>query len=285
MKLHLKQKASSSFLLRTCPHLGLVRGLSASQTHSDDDDDEVSFPCGRYVFLSSRSTRPEMSAHPPLPPAGAVAAPELSPPPLGLLTGEEGGRVRISCFAPRSYAGSTFELFGVGASHPAQSVSAEPGQSKVDFVLDGAAPGSRCYRCRYRSYNGSAWQSSDFSMEIMVNASADTSCTAPAVPSGLPQPTAMTLRQARPWILPVALSVAGLVLLVVAVAVAARRGSGRRAGRRRDTPRQSFPMRTAPSPSPWKRAWFSARRVPGLRGRGALCGAAAVSAVAPLCCQ
>ncbi|XP_062454322.1 protein HIDE1 [Rhea pennata] len=166
--------------------------------------------------------------------AGAVAAPELSPPPLSLLSGEEGGPVRISCFSPRNYAGSTFELFGTGASRPVQSVSAEPGQYKVDFILDGAGLGSRCYRCRYRSYNGSAWQSSHFSAEVMVNASADSSCAAPAVPSSPPQPTAMTLQQARSWILPVALSVAGLVLLVAVLAVVAQRAKARRQRTKRE---------------------------------------------------
>lgn len=101
--------------------------------------------------------------------AGAVAAPQLSPSPLGLLTTEDEGPPKISCFAPRSYAGSTFELFAVGAGVPAQSVSAKPDQHKVDFTLGGATPASRCYRCRYRSYNGSAWQTSAFSMEIVVN--------------------------------------------------------------------------------------------------------------------
>ncbi|XP_025920394.1 protein HIDE1 isoform X3 [Apteryx rowi] len=166
--------------------------------------------------------------------AGAVAAPELSPPPLGLLSGEEGGPVRISCFAPRNYAGSTFELFGVGASRPVQSVSAEPGQYKVNFVLDGAALGFRCYRCRYRSYNGSAWQSSHFSTEIMVNASADSSCAPLAVPTGPPWPTATTLRQDRSWLLPVALSAAGLVLLVAVLAVVAQRVKARRQQTKRD---------------------------------------------------
>ncbi|KAM6037485.1 uncharacterized protein LJ206_000354 isoform 2-T2 [Theristicus caerulescens] len=101
--------------------------------------------------------------------AGAVAAPGLSPAPLGLLSQEDGGPPTIICLAPRSYAGSTFELFAAGAGVPAQSVSAEPDQHKVDFTLDRATPASRCYRCRYRSYNGSAWQTSAFSMEIMVN--------------------------------------------------------------------------------------------------------------------
>ncbi|KAM6188662.1 protein HIDE1 isoform 2-T2 [Sarcoramphus papa] len=183
--------------------------------------------------------------------AGAVAAPRLSPPPLGLLSQEDGGSPKISCFAPRSYAGSTFELFAAGAGVPVQSVSAEPGQHKADFTLDGATATSRCYRCRYRSYNGSAWQMSAFSMEIVVNDSGDAGCLPPtAAPTGRPVPTSTTLRQDRSWLLPVAVSAAGVVvLLLVAAAVAAWRGSRRLAGRKRGTPPRSFPMTTAPTPS------------------------------------
>ncbi|XP_029885548.1 protein HIDE1 isoform X2 [Aquila chrysaetos chrysaetos] len=183
--------------------------------------------------------------------AGAMAAPRLSPPPLGLLFQEDGGSPKISCFAPQSYAGSTFELFATGADVPAQSVSANPGQHKVDFTLDGTALASRCYRCRYRSYNGSAWQMSAFSMEIVVNASGDAGCHPPtAAPTGRPLPTSTTLRQDRSWLLPVAISVAGLVLLLLAAAaVVACRGSRRLAGRKRGTPPPSFPMTTASTPS------------------------------------
>ncbi|XP_049666883.1 protein HIDE1 isoform X1 [Accipiter gentilis] len=152
--------------------------------------------------------------------AGAMAAPRLSPPPLGLLFQEDGGSPKIICLAPRSYPGSTFELFATGADFPAQSVSANPGQHKVDFTLDGTALASRCYRCRYRSYNGSAWQMSAFSMEIVVNASGDAGCHPPTTaPTGRPLPTSTTLRQDRSWLLPVAISVAVLVLLLLAAAV------------------------------------------------------------------
>ncbi|XP_052654754.1 protein HIDE1 [Harpia harpyja] len=152
--------------------------------------------------------------------AGAMAAPRLSPPPLGLLFQEDGGSPKISCFAPQSYTGSTFELFATGTDVPAQSVSANPGQHKVDFTLDGTALASRCYRCRYRSYNGSAWQMSAFSMEIVVNASGDAGCHPPHQPPrpGRPLPTSTTLRQDRSWLLPVAIGVAGLVLLLLAAA-------------------------------------------------------------------
>ncbi|XP_075268711.1 protein HIDE1 isoform X2 [Opisthocomus hoazin] len=189
---------------------------------------------------------------------GAVATPTLSPQPLGLLSREDGGPPKISCFAPRSYAGSTFELFAAGAGVPVQSVSAAPGQHRVDFVLDGAVPVSRCYRCRYRSYNGSAWQPSAFSMEIAVNASEDAGCHPPtAAPTGRPLPTSTTLRRDRSWLLPVAVSAAGLALLLLA-ATAAWRGSRRRAGRRRGAPppvRPGAPRRASaapqnPTPSP-----------------------------------
>ncbi|XP_040437456.1 protein HIDE1 isoform X3 [Falco naumanni] len=147
--------------------------------------------------------------------AGAVAAPGLAPPPLGLLSQQDGGPLKISCFAPRGYTGSTFELFAAGAGVPVQSVSAQPGQHKVDFTLDEATTTSQCYRCRYRSYNGSAWQVSAFSMEIVVDASSDGACHPP---TAWPLPTTTTLRQDGSWILPVAVSVAGLVLVVLVVA-------------------------------------------------------------------
>ncbi|KAM9214403.1 LOW QUALITY PROTEIN: protein HIDE1 [Leptosomus discolor] len=161
-----------------------------------------------------------------------MAAPRLSPlpPPLGLLAHGDEGPPKITCFAPRSFAGSTFELFAAGAGVPAQSVPAEPGQHIVDFPLDGATLASQCYRCRYRSYNGSAWQTSAFSVEIAVNDVGDASCHPPTTtPTGRPLPTSTTLRQDRSWLLPVAVSAAVLVLLLLAAAaVAAWRVEARR---------------------------------------------------------
>ncbi|XP_075594228.1 protein HIDE1 isoform X1 [Balearica regulorum gibbericeps] len=168
---------------------------------------------------------------------GAVVAPRLSPSPLGVLSQGDEGPPKITCFAPRRYAGSTFDLFAVGAGVPAQSVSAEQDQNKVDFTLDGATATSRCYRCRYRSYNGSAWQMSAFSTEIVVNASSDAACHPPtAAPTGRPLPTSMTLRQDRSWLLPVAVGAAVLVLLVLAVAAVAawRVEAGRRRAKRQE---------------------------------------------------
>lgn len=148
------------------------------------------------------------SPHPSL--AGAVAAPQLLPSPLGLLTTADEGPPKISCFAPLSYTGSTFELFAVGADVPAQSIAAEPDQHKVDFTLGGATPASRCYRCRYRSYNGSAWQTSAFSMEIVVNGAGGgmpagggapslpgRGCSGQAVPGTLPTQTRRVSPQLR----------------------------------------------------------------------------------------
>ncbi|XP_053907811.1 protein HIDE1 [Cuculus canorus] len=151
--------------------------------------------------------------------AGAAAALGLSPPPLGLVLPQDEGPLKIRCLAPRSYTGSTFELFPVGASAPVQSVAAEPDQHMVDFPLDEATPPSRCYRCRYRSYNGSAWQVSAFSVELVVNASDDSGCHAPTAAPTVPVSTA--LQQGRSWLVPVAVSAAVLVLLLLAAAAAA----------------------------------------------------------------
>ncbi|XP_074932201.1 uncharacterized protein LOC142048847 isoform X3 [Phalacrocorax aristotelis] len=159
-------------------------------------------------------------------------------PPLGLFTQWGEGPPKISCIAPRSYAGSAFELFVVGAGDPMRSVSAKPDQHMVDFTLDGAVPASRCYQCRYRSYNGSAWQTSAFSAEIVVNASGDAGCHPPtAAPTGRPLPTSTTLQQDRSWLLPVAVGAAVLVLLLLAAAaVTAWRGRRRLAGPKRGSP-------------------------------------------------
>ncbi|KAM7074440.1 LOW QUALITY PROTEIN: uncharacterized protein J5F26_017374, partial [Ciconia maguari] len=128
---------------------------------------------------------------------GAVAAPGLSPHPLGLLSQEDGGPPKITCFAPRSYAGSTFELFVVGSRvPPCRAVSPSRASTMADFTLDGVTPASRCYWCRYGALNGSAWQMSAFSMEILVNASGDAGCQPPtAAPTGQPLPTSTALWQ------------------------------------------------------------------------------------------
>ncbi|KAM6233249.1 protein HIDE1 isoform 2-T2 [Porphyrio hochstetteri] len=176
---------------------------------------------------------------------GAVAAPRLSPSPLGLLTHED--PPKISCFAPRRYTGSTFELLAVGAGVPLQSVTAAPGQHHVEFTLDGAS--SRCYRCRYRSYNGSAWQTSELSAEIVVTGSGVDVCHPPTTtPTDQPLPTSATLRQDPSWLLPVVVGATVLALVVlVAAALVAWRGRTHRAGPRPPAPSPSFPMTTAPS--------------------------------------
>lgn len=176
--------------------------------------------------------------------AGAVAAPQLAPAPLGLVS----GAARISCFAPRRFAGSTFELLGTGTGGLLQSLVAPPGQNQVDFILKEAAGGARCYRCRYRSYNGSAWQESELSAEIVVNGSEDAACIPDFTPPPPPAPTSAAQLGARPWLLAVVLSAAALgLVLVAAAAAAAWRGSWRRAGPRRGTPQRSSATRTASS--------------------------------------
>lgn len=95
-------------------------------------------------------------------PAGAAASPSL-PPPLGLLTRR--APPTVTCLSPRRFAGAAFDL--LVADTPVRSVSAPPGRHEVQFTLDGAVT-SRCYRCRYRHRNGSAWETSAPSAEIAV---------------------------------------------------------------------------------------------------------------------
>lgn len=122
--------------------------------------------------------------------SGAAAAP---PPPLGLLLRTDSA-LRIGCFAPRSFAGSTFELFAMGSRVPVRSVPAEPQQHTVEFELDGAAAASRCYWCRYRSYNGSAWETSELSEGIAVNGTDDAGCSIPAAGTDPPLPCSPPLQ-------------------------------------------------------------------------------------------
>lgn len=105
---------------------------------------------------SPRDSSRDSSRSQPLSPP----SPRLLPAPLVLPLPPEPGSPRIRCFAPRSFPGSTFELLQGTPGIPVGVVAAPPDQHWVDFSLPGAP---RCYRCRYRSHNGSAWLESELS--------------------------------------------------------------------------------------------------------------------------
>ncbi|XP_066196497.1 uncharacterized protein [Sylvia atricapilla] len=122
-------------------------------------------------------------------------SPRLLPAPLVLLLPSEPGPPRLRCLAPRRFPGSTFELLpGMPAGMPGlpvRSVLAAPDQHWAEFSLPGTA---RCWRCRYRNHNGSAWLESELSPVIGSSDLGDVECHLgdPGVTG--PPPTAGTLR-------------------------------------------------------------------------------------------
>ncbi|XP_067416491.1 protein HIDE1 isoform X2 [Emydura macquarii macquarii] len=167
----------------------------------------------------------------PLAVPGSLAGASLTPAPLLYLDMSsdalaEGDSVRIVCIAPRAYVDSEFWLQKTGLPQPVQMLFASEGQHRVTFILGNVTRNDTGeYRCRYRSYNGSAGQMSEFSsvVEIEVTATPPTASTA--------APEAST------WLLPVTLSVAGVLLLTVVLVVAVvaiRRVNARRQQLKRD---------------------------------------------------
>ncbi|XP_066196498.1 uncharacterized protein [Sylvia atricapilla] len=174
-------------------------------------------------------------------------SPRLLPAPLVLLLPSEPGPPRLRCLAPRRFPGSTFELLpGMPAGMPGlpvRSVLAAPDQHWAEFSLPGTA---RCWRCRYRNHNGSAWLESELSPVIGSSDLGDVECHLgdPGVTG--PPPTAGTLRNDPSWLLPVSLGVAVPGLLLGAAAVAWR-GLRRQRERSPTVPAPSFPMASAPT--------------------------------------
>ena len=77
--------------------------------------------------------------------------------------------MQISCFAPRRFGGSTFELFGAGSREPLGRLVAEAGQHRARFLLNGTAAAFRCYRGRYRSFDGRTWWESELSAAVPLS--------------------------------------------------------------------------------------------------------------------
>ncbi|XP_071275152.1 uncharacterized protein [Agelaius tricolor] len=187
--------------------------------------------------------------------SGTAAAPRLLPAPLLLRLPPEPGPPRIRCLAPRRFAGSTFELLRGLPAVPVRSLPAAPDRHWAEFALPGAAG---CFRCRYRSHNGSAWLESELSPGTGGSDLGDAECQPSTGIAAAPAPTAETpwngtgtlqngtgtLQNDPPWVLPVSVGVAfpGLLLLLGA-ATAARRGVRRRRGQ---SPTVPAPVRPDP---------------------------------------
>ncbi|CAN8175356.1 unnamed protein product [Coccothraustes coccothraustes] len=186
-----------------------------------------------------------------------TAAPRLLPAPLLLRLPPEPGPPRIRCLAPRRFTGSTFELLRGLPALPVRSLPAAPDRHWAEFALPGAAG---CFRCRYRSHNGSAWLESELSPGTGGSDLGDAECqpstgtgtaAGPAPTAGTPWNGTGTLRNDPPWLLPVSVGVAvpGLLLLLGAATVAGR-GLRRRREQSHTVPAPSFPLAPAPtSPS------------------------------------
>ncbi|XP_032939570.1 sulfated surface glycoprotein 185-like [Catharus ustulatus] len=106
---------------------------------------------------------PGFPGFPPPSPPSPRRPPRLLPAPLLLQLPPAPGPPRLRCLAPRRFPGSTFELFQGTPELPVWSVPAAPDQHWAEFPAAGAA---RCWRCRYRSHNGSAWLESELSPDL-----------------------------------------------------------------------------------------------------------------------
>ncbi|XP_006023537.1 protein HIDE1 isoform X1 [Alligator sinensis] len=150
--------------------------------------------------------------------AGSLAALSRAPMPLAYLaTAAEdirtGDSISICCTAPSTYLGSWFDLLRTDVAEPLQSQQAPHNQHNVTFMLGSVTAGdSGHYYCRYHYVNGTALVTSNPSnmVEILV-----------------PGPG---------WFLPMALSVAGAVLLalVLLAVVVTKQVKARRQQIRRD---------------------------------------------------
>ncbi|XP_044850352.1 protein HIDE1 isoform X4 [Mauremys mutica] len=112
--------------------------------------------------------------------AGSLAGPSLTPAPLLYLDMSSdpparGDSTRLVCIAPRAYVDSEFWLLKMDLVQPVQTLFASEAQHHVTFIL-GNVTGKDAgqYRCRYRSYNGSARQMSEFSNVVEIAVAVNT---------------------------------------------------------------------------------------------------------------
>ncbi|XP_066426622.1 uncharacterized protein [Molothrus aeneus] len=249
MRMRMKMRMRLAFLL-------LVAAASClSQTGHDPGEDsrQNSRDSSRDSPRNSTRDSPRGSPRGSRRGSGTAAAPRLLPAPLLLRLPPEPGPPRIRCVAPRRFTGSTFELLRGLPAVPVRSLPAAPDRHWAEFALPGAAG---CFRCRYRSHNGSAWLESELSPGTGGSDLGDAECQPSTGTAAAPAPTAETpwngtgtLQNDPPWVLPVSVGVAfpGLLLLLGA-ATAARRGVRRRRGQSPTVPAPSFPLAPAPTP-------------------------------------
>ncbi|XP_062979693.1 protein HIDE1 [Elgaria multicarinata webbii] len=148
--------------------------------------------------------------------AGSLVVSSLFPAPL-IYQFDEGESIQISCWAPRAYTDAWFDLFKGDQSQPAQTLPAAETHHHVTFLLEnGTTSDGGQYRCQYRLLNGSQWQRSELSYILEI-----TMTTPSLIPS--PPPTSLPTSSGSngpAWVLPTALSVTGVLLLVMILVVA-----------------------------------------------------------------
>ncbi|XP_042305506.1 protein HIDE1 isoform X2 [Sceloporus undulatus] len=151
---------------------------------------------------------------------GSLGASSLFPYPLIFLNVlsdglREGDSIKIACHAPMAYVDAWFYLYKVGQAQPFQILPAAETRHRVDFHLKNITTrdGGQ-YRCQYGQYNGSQLQLSELSfiLEVTVEGSS-LSTSAPTEPPSSDS-------EGSAGVLPIALSVTGVLLLVLILVVA-----------------------------------------------------------------
>nr|XP_060619451.1 protein HIDE1 isoform X2 [Anolis sagrei ordinatus] len=152
--------------------------------------------------------------------AGSLGASRLFPYPLIVLDVpsdgiKEGDTIKIVCAAPRAYVDAWFYLLKGEQAQQVQIQPAAETQHAVTFHLENITIGDGGqYRCQYGLYNGSQLQMSELSfvLEITVEESSLTT----SVPTDPPNSGS----KGSAWVLPTALSVTGVLLLILILVVA-----------------------------------------------------------------
>ncbi|KAM6475568.1 protein HIDE1 isoform 2-T2 [Liasis olivaceus] len=137
----------------------------------------------------------------------------------------EGDSLKIACIAPRKYVDAWFSLFKENESKALKSLPAAESQHAVTFLLEHVKTGDGGgYRCQYGLYNGTHLQESEFSHVLQITVKVISSCI--SAPDCLPDCLNLFVTSSpsdppkydskgAASVLPIALSVTGVLLLVL----------------------------------------------------------------------
>nr|XP_020647214.1 protein HIDE1 isoform X2 [Pogona vitticeps] len=151
--------------------------------------------------------------------SGSLMASSLFPAPLILLGTVsdcpiEGESVDIACYAPGAFMDAWFSLFKDDQTRAVQTLPAAETHHHVIFILKNITTRDKGqYRCQYGLFNRSEFKLSQFSqiLQIPVGECAFTTSS----PKDLPRS-----KDSISWVVPTAVSVAGVLLLVLTLVVA-----------------------------------------------------------------